>query len=109
MTTVPLAGTLLFRVYLIRMHGSENAPTLRLILVEAANTHAVYEGFGSWPECVRWISRLSNMDVFRDDLAAVRRLLDQKRLVTIKSEVRASVDAIESLGLHRVDIQFTDL
>jgi hypothetical protein len=93
-----------FRVHLIRIHGNKDNPTLRVLLVEATNAQAVYEGFGSWSECMRWISQLSNITILRSELAIVRKLLDQERMVTMKNEVRASGDELESLGLHRADI-----
>lgn len=103
MSTPTSAVTLQFRVHLIRMHGDPINPTLRVILVEAASAQAVYEGFGPWPECMRWIGALATIGVSGDELANVRQLLDQNRLVTMKDQVRASMDALESLGLHRAD------
>jgi hypothetical protein len=95
--------TLLFRVHLIRVHGSQSNPTLRLILVESKSAQPVYEGFGSWMQCMRWIGELSGTGIRGDELAPVRRLLDKQRLVTMKDEVRASMNALEALGLNRVD------
>jgi len=92
-----------FRVHLIRLHGHQSSPTLRVILVEATSAQAVYEGFGPWPECMRWIGELTSCGISGDELVLVQQLLDQKRLVTMKDEVRASLDALESLGLHRAD------
>jgi hypothetical protein len=98
------AATLPFRVHLIRVHGSKNNPTLRVLLVEVTSAQTVYEGFGSWSKCMRWINQLSNFGILRDELVAVRKLLGQERLVTMKDEVRASLDELGALGLHRADI-----
>ncbi len=95
--------TLQFRVHLIRVHGRPRTPSLRVILVETTSAQAVYEGFGSWSKCMRWIGELSSIGIRGDELALVRKLLDQERLVTMKDEVRASLDTLELLGLHRVD------
>ncbi len=95
--------TLPFRVHLIRVHGQQSIPSLRVILVEAKSAKAVYEGFGSWPECMGWIRELSSFGISGDELINVQKLLDQERLVTMKDEVRASLDTLESLGFHRVD------
>jgi hypothetical protein len=92
-----------FRVHLIRMHGRKSRPTLRVLLVEATSAQAVYEGFGSWSKCTRWINQLSSIGISRDELTLARKLLDQNRLVTVKDEVQASPDELNSLGLHRAD------
>ena len=92
-----------FRVHLIRMYGRKSNPTLRVLLVEVTSAQAVYEGFGSWAKCTRWIHRLSEAGISRGELALIRKLLDQNRLVTTKDEVRASPDELMSLGLHRAD------
>ena len=91
-----------FRIHLIRIHGRKNSLTVRVMLVETTSAQAVYEGFGSWSKCRRWINQLSSIGISRYELAAVRKLLDQKRLATIK-EVQASLYDIEALGLHRAD------
>jgi hypothetical protein len=98
-------GTLPFRVHLIRIPGRKSSPTLRLLLVEATSGQAVYEGFGSWSKCMRWIVQLSIIGIPRDELAAVRKRLDRNRLVTMNDQVWASLVELESLGLHRADSQ----
>jgi hypothetical protein len=91
-----------FRIHLIRVHGRKGNLTVRVLLVETTSAQAVYEGFASWSKCRRWIKQLSNIGTSGYELAAVRKLLDQKRLATIK-EVQASLYDLEALGLHRAD------
>jgi hypothetical protein len=91
-----------FRIHLIRIYERKSALTVRVMLVETTSAQPVYEGFGSWSKCRRWINQLSSVRVSRGELAVVRKLLDQRRLATIL-EVRASPYDLESLGLHRVD------
>ena len=91
-----------FRVHLIRIDGRKGKLAVRVMLVETTSAQAVYEGFGSWSKCRRWINQLSSIGISRYELAAVRKLLDRKRLATIK-EVRASLYDLEALGLHRAD------
>jgi hypothetical protein len=91
-----------FRVHLIRIQGRKGNLTVRVLLVETTSAQAVYEGFGSWPKCRRWINQLSTVRVSKDELAVVQKLLDRKQLATIK-EVRASLHDLELLGLHRAD------
>ena len=69
---------------------------------ETTSAVAIYEGFGAWSTCKRWIERLSDIGLSPDELAVVRNSLERRRLVTIQ-EVRASLDEIELLGLHRAD------
>lgn len=92
-----------FRIHLIRMHERRKGSlTVRVMFVEIASAQAVYEGFGSWSKCTRWINQLSSIRVSRSELAVVRKLLDRKQLATIK-EVQASAGELEAIGLCRVD------
>jgi hypothetical protein len=91
-----------FRAYLIRLHGPESGPTIRVLLVEASKARSIYEGFGSWPQCERWIGQLTGWITPRDVLADLHKRLEQKQLATI-NVVRTSVQDIESAGLSRVD------
>ena len=91
--------TLPFRAHLFRIHGDK---TVRILLVETTSAQAVYEGFGPWSKCRRWIKRLAPSGVSKDELAIVRKLLDRKQLATIRN-VRASVHDLEALGFHRAD------
>ena len=91
-----------FRIHLIRVQGRKGSVTVRVLLVETTSAQAVYEGLGSWSKCRRWINQLSSIDISRNELAVIRKLLDQKRLATIK-EVQASLCDLEALGLHRAD------
>jgi hypothetical protein len=102
MNNAPPAVRLSFRVHLIRIHGPESTPVVRVLLVETTSAVAIYEGFGAWSTCKRWIERLSDIGLSPDELAVVRNSLERRRLVTIQ-EVRASLDEIELLGLHRAD------
>jgi hypothetical protein len=91
-----------FRVYLICIHGPESNPLVRVLLVETTGSQVIFDGFGTWPQCERWIERLSANRKPEGELAAARKRLDRKRLATI-NEVKASLRDIESLGLYRVD------
>jgi hypothetical protein len=91
-----------FRIHLIRVHGRKGCITVRVLLVETTSAKAVYEGFASWSKCRRWINQLSSIGISRYELAVIRKLLDQKRLATIK-EVEASLYDLEALGLQRAD------
>jgi hypothetical protein len=102
MNNDPPDARIAFRAYLIRLHGPESGPTIRVLLVEASKARSIYEGFGSWPQCERWIGQLTGWIIPRDVLADLRKRLDQKQLATI-NVVRTSVEDIESVGLSRVD------
>lgn len=102
MTKSRSVAKLRFRLHLIRMHGSDRRLAVRVLLVETSSAESVYEGLGSWTKCMGWITRLSTIRVSREELAVVRKRLDQKRLATIE-EVVASPREIESLGLRRAD------
>ncbi len=91
-----------FHLLFITMHGPESDPTVRVLLVEATGAQAVYEGFGSWSECERWVIQISGSAVPGDQLAAVRKRLGEKRSATIR-EVLASLDDLDSIGLHRAN------
>jgi len=88
-----------FRVYFIRQHGPESDLTVRVLLVETARAQKIYEGFGSWSQCECWIGQLTDWIITRDVLAALRKRLEQKRLVTINL-VWVSVHDIESIGFQ---------
>jgi hypothetical protein len=91
-----------FRAYFIRMHGPESGLTVRMLLVEAANERTVYEGIGSWAQCVCWIVQLSGWIVPREMLSLVRKRVEQKQLAAINVMLN-DVRDIESAGLSRVD------
>ena len=91
-----------FRIHLIRVPGRKGSVTVRVLLVETTSAQAVYEGFVSWSKCRRWINQLSSIRISRYELAVIQKLLDRKRLATIK-EVEASLYDLEALGLHRAD------
>jgi hypothetical protein len=84
------------------MHGLESDPTVRVLLVESTGALVIYEGFGSWLQCKRWIAQLSGYVTLRDQLAAVQKRLELKQLATIK-EIWTSLHELESVGFHRVD------
>jgi hypothetical protein len=91
-----------FHAYFIRLHGPESDLTVRVLLVETVKGQTIYEGFGSWSQCERWIGQLTGWITPRDLLPVLRKRLEQKQLATI-SVVLASVQDIESAGLSRVD------
>jgi len=91
-----------FRAYFIRLDGSECDPTIRVILVESADARAVYEAFGTWLQCRRWITQVSECAIFGDQLNVVRKRLELNCLATIKT-VRASVVDLEFAGFRRAD------
>ena len=102
MNNVHPAIRLLFRVHFIRMNGPESNPTVRVLLVETAGAHSIYEGFGSWAQCRRWVAQITESAIFGDEMAAVEKRLEMKRMATIK-EVHVSLYDLESVGFHRAD------
>ena len=91
-----------FRVHLIRVYGRKRDHTVRVLLVETTSVQAVYEGFASLSKCMRWINRLSAKSITKDELRAVLKLLERKKLATIQ-DILASPHDLESLGLLRAD------
>jgi hypothetical protein len=99
--TLPLV-TLSFRAYFMRIHGPAINPTVRVLLVEATGAQIIYERSGSWSQCERWMAKLTNCVIAREDLAVVRKRLEQKRLASI-NEVRTSQHDLDSVGFRRAD------
>jgi len=91
-----------FRAYIIRLHGPENDPTVRVLLVETSKAQSIYEGFGSLSQCERWIVQLTGWNIPREVLSILRKRLRQRRMSTIKG-VQVSRREIESIGLQRLD------
>jgi hypothetical protein len=73
-----------------------------MLLVETSRAQPVYEGFGSWTQCQCWIAQLSGYIILMDQLAAVQKSLDQKRLATIQ-QIWTSLHDLDSVGFRRVD------
>jgi hypothetical protein len=96
-----------FRVHFIRVHGTEKRRTVRVLLVEIPGARVVYEGYGSWSKCTRWIKQIPSICVPKSEWEIVRKLLDRKQLATIQ-EVSASLHDLDSLGLSRVDSAIDD-
>jgi len=84
----------LFRIHFIRVDGTEKRLTVRILLVVIPGAQVVYEGFGSWSKCIRWIERIPGVSIPKGDWAAARKLLDRKQLATIQ-EVSASLRDLE--------------
>lgn len=91
-----------FRVHFIRVHGPEKNSIVRILLVEMPMPASIYEGFGSWTKCRRWLKKLSHASISVEEWSVVRKRLDRKRLATIQ-EMTASLHDIDSMGLSRVD------
>jgi hypothetical protein len=91
-----------FRIHFIRVYGTEKRRTVRVLLVEIPGAQVVYEGYGSWSKCTRWIKRIPSVSIPKSEWEVVRKLLDRKQLATIQ-EVSASLRDLDSLGLSRVD------
>jgi len=89
-------------MHFIRMHGPESDPTVRVLLVETTRARAVFEGFGSWSQCKLWVMQISEFAISANQLAAIHKRLELKRLATI-NEVRASLRDLDSVGLRRAD------
>jgi hypothetical protein len=92
----------LFRVHFIRVSGPESDPTVRVLLVEKTGKQTTYETFGTWSQCWRCVNQISECAIFGDQLAAVEKRLDLKRLATI-NEVQVSLGRLESAGFRRAD------
>jgi hypothetical protein len=97
-----LDAPLSFRAYFIRLHGPEIHPTVRVLLVETSQAQPIYEGFGSLPECERWIVQLTGWIISKDALPVLRKRIEQKRMATING-FKISRREIESIGLQRLD------
>jgi hypothetical protein len=95
-----LASQLSFRVHLIRIYGSESHPTMRFILVETKSARTIYEGFGTWEQCLHWLTQLSGWAIPIDELVAIEKRLMLKQLATIQ-EVKASLADLDRVGLLR--------
>ena len=91
-----------FRAYFIRLLGPESEPTVRVLLVESTAAQAIYEVSGSWPQCKRWITLISECPILADQLAAIHTRLELKRLAAIQ-EMRASLRDLNAAGFRRVD------
>ena len=84
------------------MNGPETNPTVRVLLVETSTATFIYERFGPWSQCRRWVVQLSEFAIFGDEFAAIEKRLEMKRLATIK-EIYISSSDLESAGFCRVD------
>jgi len=91
-----------FRAHFIRIHGPEEDPTIRVLLVELGGEKKVYEAVGIWSQCRRWITQMSECAIVGNHFAAIEKRLKVKRLATIK-EVQVSIYDLESIGFLRAD------
>jgi hypothetical protein len=82
------------------MNGPGSELTVRVILVERMGIGCVYEGFGTWRQCRRWIVQISGCVILAEQFAAVQKCLELNRLATI-DEVQASFYDLESVGFRR--------
>jgi hypothetical protein len=91
-----------FRVHFMRINGTERDPTVRVLLVETSKALTIYEGFGTWSQCRRWVTQVSECAILGDQLAAVEKRLELKRLATIEG-IEVSLGRLESCGFWRAD------
>jgi hypothetical protein len=98
MNDTPTTNRLSFRVHFVRLNGPESHPTVRVLLVETTEAHTIYEGSGTW----RWLIQISEFAIFGDQLAAIEKRLELKRLATIE-QISASICDLESIGFLRAD------
>jgi hypothetical protein len=96
------ATRLSFRVHFIRMDGPERDPPIRVLLVETYAGQTIYEGFGTWSQCSQWVVQFSECSILGDQLAAIRKRVEMKRLATIK-EVQVSLGTLGSMGFRRAN------
>jgi hypothetical protein len=90
-----------FRVYIIRLHGPENDPMVRVLLVETSKTKSIYEV--RIVVAMRAMGRSTHSWIIpRNVLSVLRKRRKQRRMATIKGE-RVSRREIESIGLQRLD------
>jgi hypothetical protein len=82
------------------MNAQDRDPTVRVILVETTELRTIYESFGTWRECKRWITLVSGCVIHPDQFAAAQKRLKLNRLATI-NEVEASVNDLELVGFRR--------
>jgi len=102
MNNAPPTNRLFFRVHFMRIHGPESDPIIRVLLVETTKAQTIYEGFGTWPECRRWVAQISECAIFGDQFAAVEKRLEVNQLATI-SETQISLGRLEAVGFRRAD------
>jgi hypothetical protein len=91
-----------FSAILIRIRKHSGKPTVRLMLVETAKTRAVYERFGTWGQCERWLASFMSSSVAKNKLVGVQKHLGRKNLAIIVS-VMVSRCQLECLGFPRAD------
>ena len=91
-----------FSIHLIAISGAKRRPKVRMLFVEASGADVVYEGQGSWSQCMRWIQRLTIMNASKPDLVAAKKDFSRSHFATL-SEVRVPFLELESMGLQRVD------
>lgn len=91
-----------FCIHLIAISGPHRSPQVRMLFVATTETHAVYEGQGSWTRCVRWIQKLPCGSISKQDLAAAKREFGRDRYAAFPT-ITASLVELESIGLQRVD------
>jgi len=102
MNDSPQTNRLTFRVHFVRINGPESDPTVRVLLVETTKARTIYEGFGTWLQCRRWVTRISECAILGDQFATVEKRLELNRLATIE-EIQVSPHDLESVGFHRAD------
>lgn len=73
-----------------------------MLWVAPSETPAVYEGFGTWNKCIKWINKLSDIETATHDWINTYKLLERDQYVMIPC-VYASVHQLEMLGFERVD------
>jgi hypothetical protein len=91
-----------FRVHFMRIKGPESDPTVRVLLVETIKARTIYEGFGTWLQCRRWVTRISECAILGDQFATVEKRLELNRWAMIEG-LWASPYDLESVGFHRAD------
>jgi hypothetical protein len=88
-----------FRAYFIRMKGHESELMVRVILVGNTGTKSIYERFGTWRQCRRWIVQISGSVILAEQFTAVQKCLELNRLATI-AELQVSPHDLESVGFR---------
>jgi hypothetical protein len=96
------SGEQVFRVLFIWISGPLPDPTVRVVLVGTTGVRAVYEGMKPWSRCKRWSGGLRGMKVPEDSLAQVCKTFERTQFAIIE-EAQASLEDLQSLGLHRAD------
>lgn len=91
-----------FLIHLIAVSDSPRKPKVRMLWVATTGVPAVYEGQGSWSQCIYRVKRVPHIDISESEWVRAKELFERNQYATLH-KVRASLHALESLGFQRAD------